>query len=26
LTFDASTKYPLPIYLNNRFGEYLDVL
>lgn len=26
LTFDVSTKYPLPIYLNNRFGEYLDVL
>ena len=26
LTFDASTKYPLPIYVNNRFGEYLDVL
>ncbi len=26
LTFDASTKYPLPIYLNDRFGEYLDVL
>lgn len=24
LTFDAATKYPLPIYLNQRFGEYLD--
>lgn len=25
LTFDASTKYPLPIYLNDRFGEYLEI-
>ena len=25
LTFDFSTKYPLPIYINNRFGEYLDL-
>lgn len=23
LTFDAATKYPLPLYLNNRFSEYL---
>lgn len=25
LTFDASTKYPLPLFINDRFGEYLDL-
>lgn len=25
LTFDSSTKYPLPIYVNDRFGEYLEL-
>lgn len=25
LTFDFSTKYPLPIYVNDRFGEYLEL-
>ncbi len=25
LTFDSSAKYPLPIYVNDRFGEYLEL-
>ncbi len=25
LTFDSSSKYPLPIYVNDRFGEYLEL-
>ncbi|SNS69846.1 protein of unknown function [Anaerovirgula multivorans] len=25
LTFDFSTKYPLPLYANDRFGEYLEL-
>ncbi|MEA5093377.1 MAG: DUF3962 domain-containing protein [Sedimentibacter saalensis] len=25
LTFDSSTKYPLPMYVNDRFGEYLEL-